>query len=196
MVAAMQEEVYETFSRLEAERQQQQRREEEEGSSRRVLPKTGEGLKQQQEACGGGGKGEAAPDSSMDIFDADDIDDEDQEEEEGRQGSSMEGLRSALSAIQEEEEAGEEDDGGLEGLQEEEEGRGGATAYVPAPRCAGGVKIGFTPRVFPTPMRESKRQEEEDWIARNRPHLKSNKVGTTDMQVGSGPTSPDAGAAQ
>lgn len=54
--------------------------------------------------------------------------------------------------------------------------------YIPGPRNlgAGGaeakVKIGFTPRVFPTPMRESKRAEEEDWIARNRAHLHKNKV--------------------
>ena len=54
--------------------------------------------------------------------------------------------------------------------------------YIPGPRNVGGgrgeakVKIGFTPRVFPTPMRESKRAEEEDWIARNRQHLHKNKV--------------------
>lgn len=36
----------------------------------------------------------------------------------------------------------------------------------------GNVGISFTPRVFPTPMRESKQAEEQDWIAKNRKHLK------------------------
>lgn len=49
--------------------------------------------------------------------------------------------------------------------------------YVPPPRMAAGtgtssVGINFTPRVFPTPMRESKQAEEQDWIAKNRKHLK------------------------
>jgi dyslexia susceptibility 1 candidate gene 1 protein len=50
--------------------------------------------------------------------------------------------------------------------------------YVPPPRSfpkeEGGKKVGitFTPRVFPTPMRESKQSEEQDWIAKNRKHLK------------------------
>ena len=34
------------------------------------------------------------------------------------------------------------------------------------------VDINFTPRFFPTPMRESKQQEEDDWVAKNRRHLK------------------------
>lgn len=38
------------------------------------------------------------------------------------------------------------------------------------------VTINFTPRVFPTPMRESKAAEEEDWIAKNRRHLKHHGV--------------------
>jgi dyslexia susceptibility 1 candidate gene 1 protein len=48
--------------------------------------------------------------------------------------------------------------------------------YVPPPRMTAGtgtsVGINFTPRVFPTPMRESKQAEEQDWIAKNRKHLK------------------------
>jgi dyslexia susceptibility 1 candidate gene 1 protein len=40
----------------------------------------------------------------------------------------------------------------------------------------GKVSIQFTPRVFPTPMRESKAAEEEDWIAKNRRHLKKHGV--------------------
>lgn len=38
------------------------------------------------------------------------------------------------------------------------------------------VAINFTPRLFPTPMRESKAAEEEDWIAKNRRHLKNHGV--------------------
>lgn len=36
--------------------------------------------------------------------------------------------------------------------------------------------ISYTPRVFPTPMRESKLAEEEDWVAKNRRHLKNHGV--------------------
>jgi dyslexia susceptibility 1 candidate gene 1 protein len=36
------------------------------------------------------------------------------------------------------------------------------------------VKFNFTPRIFPTPMRESKACEEEDWVAKNRTHLRRN----------------------
>eukprot|EP00750_Incisomonas_marina_P018518 INCI2991.1.p1 GENE.INCI2991.1~~INCI2991.1.p1 ORF type:complete len:749 (-),score=195.21 INCI2991.1:1721-3868(-) len=40
--------------------------------------------------------------------------------------------------------------------------------FVPQPRQTGGVvKVGFTKRFFKTPLRESKRAEEEDWIAKN-----------------------------
>jgi dyslexia susceptibility 1 candidate gene 1 protein len=48
--------------------------------------------------------------------------------------------------------------------------------YVPAPRQGAKVPIGFTPRLFPTPKRESKAQEEEDWIIRNRSHLHKNAL--------------------
>jgi len=43
---------------------------------------------------------------------------------------------------------------------------------------AGGARVGirFTPRVFPTPMRESKAAEEEDWVVKNRRHLKQHGV--------------------
>ena len=34
----------------------------------------------------------------------------------------------------------------------------------------------YTPRVFPTPMRESKASEEEDWIAKNRQNLKKHAI--------------------
>jgi len=45
-----------------------------------------------------------------------------------------------------------------------------------ADAAAGKVKINFTPRIFPTPMRESKIAEEEDWVAKNRRHLKRHGV--------------------
>lgn len=61
---------------------------------------------------------------------------------------------------------------------EEEEVR-----YVPPPRSTGlsanadqKIGISFTPRVFPTPMRESKAAEEEDWVAKNRRHIKKHGV--------------------
>lgn len=61
---------------------------------------------------------------------------------------------------------------------EEEEVR-----YIPPPRSKGlsenadqKIGISFTPRVFPTPMRESKAAEEEDWVAKNRRHIKNHGV--------------------
>ena len=53
--------------------------------------------------------------------------------------------------------------------------------YIPPPRSTGSstinkVDVDFTPRVFPTPMRESKLAEEDDWIAKNRRHLKKHGV--------------------
>jgi dyslexia susceptibility 1 candidate gene 1 protein len=51
--------------------------------------------------------------------------------------------------------------------------------YIPPPRTQGisqdseaKVDIYYTPRFFPTPLRESKVSEEDDWIAKNRRNLK------------------------
>ena len=64
--------------------------------------------------------------------------------------------------------------------------------YVPPPRSDSNghipipskVNIRFTPRVFPTPMRESTQANEEDWIAKNRKHLK--KHGTLGRNIPKG----------
>ncbi|OQS03688.1 hypothetical protein THRCLA_03994 [Thraustotheca clavata] len=47
--------------------------------------------------------------------------------------------------------------------------------YIPAPRESQQSKISFTPRVFPTPSRESTAADEEDWLMKNRKHLKNHK---------------------
>lgn len=50
-------------------------------------------------------------------------------------------------------------------------------AYVPEPRASVGVvPVGFTPRIFPTPLRESKVADESAWIMKNRRHLHRNKA--------------------
>lgn len=52
----------------------------------------------------------------------------------------------------------------------------GAVSYVPPPRVPVGVlPIGFTTRLFPTPLRESKVADESAWIMKNRKHLHKNK---------------------
>jgi dyslexia susceptibility 1 candidate gene 1 protein len=75
----------------------------------------------------------------------------------------------------------EEDDfdNDMEGVNEEED----EVRYVPPPRriereeaAQGKVDIKFTPRHFPTPMRESKQAEEDDWLLKNRRYLKKNKM--------------------
>ncbi len=39
---------------------------------------------------------------------------------------------------------------------------------LPPPRSRGvGVRLKFTARAFPTPLRESRKKEEDDWLARN-----------------------------
>ncbi|POM60818.1 hypothetical protein PHPALM_30275, partial [Phytophthora palmivora] len=42
---------------------------------------------------------------------------------------------------------------------------------LPPPRQCTQAEIRFTPRVFPTPSRESKAAEEEDWLLKNRKHI-------------------------
>merc|ERR1719506_562577 len=48
-------------------------------------------------------------------------------------------------------------------------------SYIPAPRASATVKatIKYTPRLFPTPMRESSNTQEQNWVAQNRSNLAS-----------------------
>lgn len=98
---------------------------------------------------------EAEEDGGFEIVDYPDEDDE-------------EAVLAAKLAVQDREamDAGEEEE---EDEQEEDE-----LAHVPDVRDGGVIKFNFTPRIFPTPMRESKATEEEDWIAKNRTHLRQN----------------------
>jgi hypothetical protein len=48
-------------------------------------------------------------------------------------------------------------------------------AELPPPRECVQAEIRFTPRVFPTPSRESKAAEEEDWLLKNRKHIKKHQ---------------------
>ena len=81
---------------------------------------------------------------------------------------------------------------------DDEEGEEEEVRFVPPPRSVGlssssesKVNISFTPRVFPTPMRESKASEEEDWIAKNRRHLKKHGVISKQMPRGGDFTEED-----
>jgi hypothetical protein len=60
------------------------------------------------------------------------------------------------------------------------DGAGAAQRALPPPRgaAAGAISAGtqavplrFTARVFPTPLRDSRKQQEEDWLDRNKAHL-------------------------
>ena len=60
---------------------------------------------------------------------------------------------------------------------------------LPPPRSqlpSNRVEIAFSPRVFPTPLRESKAAEEGDWIAKNRKHLKRHGVLSKNIPKGTG----------
>lgn len=79
----------------------------------------------------------------------------------------------------------EEDDGGNDAREEtcnaccDGDGDEDETpmSYTPAPRMSVGViPVGFTTRLFPTPLRESKVADESAWIMKNRSHLHKNKA--------------------
>lgn len=102
--------------------------------------------------------------STVDLYmDKDDIDEEDIDSD----SESDEDITPSTAAAKTEPVIEQEDDDEL--------------AYVPPPRSAGyssetRVEITYTPRIFPTPMRESKQAEEEDWIAKNRQNLKKHAL--------------------
>lgn len=79
-----------------------------------------------------------------------------------------------------------EEDQREEEAEEEEDIR-----YIPPPRqlaegTTNKVSIAFSQRLFPTPKRESKLAEEEDWIAKNRQHLKKHGVLGQNLKRGNG----------
>ncbi|KAJ8603999.1 hypothetical protein CTAYLR_003337 [Chrysophaeum taylorii] len=47
---------------------------------------------------------------------------------------------------------------------------------LPEPRSSSKVSVAHTPRVFPTPMRESKLGDEHEWIVKHRAHLHKNAM--------------------
>lgn len=72
----------------------------------------------------------------------------------------------------------EDDDVLVEGVSIEEEEETGddiieeELVYIPPPRSTTKLTFKHTPRVFKTPLRESKRADEEDWVAKNGSHLR------------------------
>lgn len=103
--------------------------------------------------------------SSNSIFDEDDLDDGDVVDEILEVDSRAENAEA--------QEDDERDVNGVDGVAD--------PVYIPPPRSVNSkdknvVPIAFTPRIFPTPMRESTLAQEEDWIAKNRKHLKKHGV--------------------
>lgn len=61
---------------------------------------------------------------------------------------------------------------------------------LPPPRSRGvGVQLQFTGRAFPTPLRESKRKDEDDWLARNYVKLQQQRQ-QQQLQNSPGPKTP------
>eukprot|EP00944_MAST-04C_sp_MAST-4C-sp1_P013889 g13889.t1 len=150
-------EMYERFKEMEIEEQERKKKAEEKAKS---LKKTGikkldsnDVEKEQEEArrppenVGNNPKSTIA--TSSDIFDEDDVDD----------GTDKKQTVDEAALTHEE----DEDD---EVMMEDDD-----IKYIPAPRETHKVQIKHTERFFPTPLRESKIKEEEDWLAKNASHI-------------------------
>ena len=150
-------EMYERFKEMEIEEQERKKKAEEKEKS---LKKTGTKKldsndleKQQKEARHPPGNvgNEPKPNiaTSSDIFDEDDVDDGTDKKENVDEA--------ALTHEEDEDEEVMVEDDDIK--------------YIPAPRETHTVQIKHTERFFPTPLRESKIKEEEDWLAKNASHV-------------------------
>lgn len=163
---AAEKEVYETFAQMRAK----------DSVKSAVSTKSSAASQKKQVTFGEPSATPAPAQSSIDEYlDADDIDDDI--------------AQPAPSKKQVSDQIGEENSGAIDSIQNndhtifQDEAADEEVRYIPPPRSSGlsenadqKIGISFTPRVFPTPMRESKAAEEEDWVAKNRRHLKKHGV--------------------
>lgn len=196
-------EVYDTFSQMH----QQQQKQLEQRSN--IKPKQPSGTKKKSVHFGEPSSQETSrrvletEEMTIDgMLAADDIEDE-------KPSSREEDSRNEAHDELDEDEDGDHDDGPETHSADEDAAEGDycfvsaedeqEVRYIPPPRVVnvsadakdtetGGnkININFTPRVFPTPMRESKAAEEEDWIAKNRKHLKMHGVLGKSLTKGNG----------
>jgi len=158
----LQEEVYKTFQKLESQRAASTTPAASSSNSSSKAAGTSATTATSTSTTSNPNTGKSWEDLERQIFEDDDVDDDDMDYRSKAQDKDVSHVEEKVVVTVSNESPSAE----------EEEAR-----YVPPPRQLGSkVAIGFTPRLFPTPMRESKRAEEEDWIARNRPYLKTNKV--------------------
>ena len=150
-------EMYERFKEMEIEEQARKKKAEEKA---RNLKKSGtkklgsnnvEKLQNEAEVPSEdvGKEPKSSVITGSDIFDEDDLDDGTDKKENVAEGA-------PTHEEEEEEEVMIEDDD---------------ITYIPAPRETHKVQIKHTERFFPTPLRESKIKEEEDWLAKNASHI-------------------------
>ena len=144
------EEVYATFARMEADRAERRgARAPASAGTKRAEPALAETKRAEPAAASAAPPPPPQPPISSDIFDPSDVELCDEE---------VVGVPGGDPAAP----VGETDD----------------APAMPAPRTEGTNKVtfGFTPRIFPTPARESKAEEENEWITKNRAHLRKNKA--------------------